>query len=94
MVPQAPISLLNVPICSLDILDCAIAEAHIEQGSNVTYISDPFNRQSPILLLASSMAKISACAIADFKVSFKLCDLAIISPSFTITAPIGTSPLE
>ena len=94
IVPHAPISLLNVPIYSFEILDCPIADAHIEHGSIVTYILAPLNLQSPNILHASSIAKISACDIIDLLFSLKLCALAITTLSFTITAPTGTSPFK
>ena len=70
---------------------CTIAPAHIWHGSNVTYIVQSSNRQSPVFLLAFLIAVNSACANVFPSVFLLLYPLAIIVPSCTITHPIGTS---
>ena len=68
-----------------------IAPLHITQGSMVTNRVLSSKRQLPSFSLASSIAMISACKIAFCRSSRALCPRPIISPSLTITQPIGIS---
>ena len=52
------------------ILDQTIAPAHIEHGSNVTYISQSINLHDFNFLLAFCIANISACFVVSVFVSF------------------------
>src|SRR5699024_421529 len=70
-----------------------IAPLHMTQGSMVTNKVLSSKRQLPSFSLASLMAMISACKIAFCCSSRALCPRPIISPSLTITQPIGISPL-
>ena len=60
--------------------------------SGVTYMVAPGSHFAPSAASAASRAIISACADDLCAVSTMLCARAMICPSFTTTAPTGTSP--
>ena len=71
-----------------------IPPAHMGQGSRVTYSSQPSSRQLPSRAQAARMASNSAWAVASPRSSRRLRPSPMISPSFTMTQPTGTSPLS
>src|SRR5690625_1662543 len=70
-----------------------IAPEHMTQGSSVTYKMQSSSRHDPSFSLARSIAMISACVRGFWEVSRLLWARAMISSSYTMTAPIGTSPI-
>src|SRR3954454_15571046 len=70
-----------------------IAAAHIEQGSSVTYRSQPARRFAPSRAAASRSTNISACAVGSRSRSTQLPEAATTAPAgSSSTAPTGTSP--
>ncbi len=67
------------------------APAHIAHGSSVTYIVHSSSRHWPRWPAASRNASTSACATGSLACSRSLCRAAITTPSWTTTAPTGTS---
>src|SRR5574344_277085 len=70
-----------------------MALRHIGQGSQEVYILQPSNLNTPNFLQASLIADTSACAVGSLLGTTLFAPVAIISPSFTITAPNGPPPL-
>ena len=80
----------KAPNTTFFILLFIIAPEHMTQGSSVTYNVHSSKYQDSNFLHASFIAKISACAVARFVVSRKLCAHEITSLFLTITAPTGS----
>lgn len=71
-----------------------IAVAHIAHGSRETYMSQSSKNFVPSFLHARFIATISACRVGFLRNCTWFSPRAIIFPSRTITAPIGTSSWE
>ena len=71
---------------------CTMAEAHITQGSSVTYSVVPFSRYPPSARAAARSASISACAVGSQPEIGRFAPVATTTSPRTRTAPTGTSP--
>ena len=93
--PTAPAFSSHAPNTKVLILDCAIAPAHMAQGSNVTTKVAPSSRHEFWWSAASRSATISAWAVGSWLASRKLFPVPIIAPLLSTTsAPTGTSSVE
>ena len=92
--PTAPAFASHAPNTNVLIRACAIAPAHIAQGSSVTTIVWPSKRQELFAIAAWRSAMISACALGSLSISRRLNQVPTCLPSaFKTSAPTGTSPV-
>src|SRR3954453_11946370 len=89
--PAAPALGSGVPNTTRGTRASTMAPAHIAQGSRVTYMTESSTRHDSTARAASRKAMISACAVGSCRSSRSLPPAPMTSPSWTSTAPIGTS---
>src|SRR5690606_21168253 len=90
--PAKPALSSHAPNTTRSARASTIAPAHMAHGSSVTYKVQPASRWSPRSATARRSARSSACDVASESPTIEFRADASSTPSWTITAPTGTSP--